>query len=79
MTSPLPQRSLALPKNLPTAAMMRTAGPPVLLLVLVALVTIAEPNFFSATALSVVTAQALPIIIPASAVLGQLRENVASG
>ncbi|WP_425307014.1 ABC transporter permease [Gordonia terrae] len=63
MTSPLPSRSLAMPRGLPSAATMRTAGPPALLLVLLGLVTIAEPNFFSTTALSVVTAQALPILL----------------
>ncbi|WP_238418962.1 ABC transporter permease [Gordonia sp. 'Campus'] len=52
-----------MPKSMPTAAMMRTAGPPALLVVLLGLVTIAEPNFFSTTALSVVTAQALPILL----------------
>ncbi|MFC7754028.1 ABC transporter permease [Tsukamurella soli] len=44
-------------------AALRTAGPPLLLVLLVALVTVAEPHFFSGTALSVVTAQALPLFL----------------
>lgn len=58
-----PRRPLSLPRDLSPAAMARTAGPPILLVVLVALVTAAEPNFLSGTALSVVTAQALPIFL----------------
>lgn len=42
---------------------LRIAGPPALLVILIALVSVAEPNFLSTNALSVVTAQAVPILL----------------
>ncbi|MGC0363466.1 ribose transport system permease protein [Rhodococcus sp. 27YEA15] len=46
-----------------TVDRLRMAGPPVILVVLALLVTIAEPAFFSVNALSVVSMQAVPILL----------------
>ncbi|MGB6275197.1 MAG: ABC transporter permease [Rhodococcus sp. (in: high G+C Gram-positive bacteria)] len=42
---------------------IRLAGPPAVLVVLIALVAVTEPNFLSVNALSVVSAQAVPILL----------------
>lgn len=42
---------------------IRLAGPPAVLVVLIALVAMTEPNFLSVNALSVVSAQAVPILL----------------
>ncbi|CCW14775.1 inner-membrane translocator [Rhodococcus aetherivorans] len=71
-----PSKPAAAPVPRSTLDRLRLAGPTMVLVALVLLVALAEPNFLSMNALAVVSAQAVPILLLA---LGQMFVIIAGG